>query len=188
MKRAVRKPPRRRGVKPAARQAKKAMRAKKTVQAVPAGFRTVTPQLTFNGADRAIDFYTRAFGAKELMRMPGPQGKIMHAELRIGDSVIFVSDEYSEMGEPYPRSPQSLGGTTGPLHLYVPDVDAAVKRAVDAGARVRTPVADMFWGDRYGQVIDPFGYFWGLATHKEDLTPAEVRKRQEAFFARGASS
>ncbi len=152
----------------------------KTTEAVPKGFRTVTPSIVVKGADKAIEFYKRAFGAEELMRMAGPDGRsVMHAELKIGDSIIFLSDEFPGMGC---RSPQSLGGATGALHLYVADADAAVKRAVSAGAQVAMPVADMFWGDRYGKVADPFGHEWGLGTHKEDLSPAEVAKRAKVFF------
>ena len=150
------------------------------VPAVAPGFHTVTPQLTVRGADQAIDFYKRAFGARLVTRMPGPDGKsVMHAELKIGDSIVFVADEFPDMGS---RAPASLGGATGSLHVYVPNVDAAFKRAVDAGARVKMPVADMFWGDRYGQVADPFGHEWGLGTHKETLTNRQIAKRAEAFF------
>jgi uncharacterized glyoxalase superfamily protein PhnB len=118
--------------------------------------------------------------------MPGPDGKsIMHAEIKIGDSRIFLSEEFPEMGC---RSPESLGGTASSLHLYVEDVDAAFKRAVAAGAQVKMPVADMFWGDRFGKLIDPFGHEWGMATHKEDLTPEEIRERANVFFAQMAKS
>ena len=152
----------------------------KRTKAIPGGYYTITPHLSVRGAARAIEFYKRAFGAKELMRMPGPDGKtIMHAELKIGDSIFFLNDEFPDMGCP---SPQSLGGTPSALHLYVKDVDAAFNRAVAAGAQVRMPVSDMFWGDRYGKIIDPFGHEWGIGTHKEDLTPEEIRKRGEAFF------
>ena len=157
---------------------------KKATKAIPEGYHTLTPQLTVRGAERAIDFYKRAFGAEELMRMPGPDGKsIMHAELKIGDSIFFLGDEFPDTGC---RSPESLGGTAASLHIYVTDVDAAFKRAVAAGAQVRMPVADMFWGDRYGRVADPFGHEWGLGTHKEDLTPAQIRERATAFLAKGA--
>jgi len=152
------------------------------VKPIPDGYHTVTPYLIVRNADRAIDFYKRAFGARELMRMPGPGGKVMHAELKIGDSIFFLSDESLDMGH---RSPESLGGASGSILLYVRDVDAAFKRAMDAGARVMRPLADMFWGDRYGQLADPFGHEWGLATHKEDLTPREIAKRQEAFVKGG---
>lgn len=158
----------------------------KRVKAIPEGYRTVTPQVTVRGADQAIEFYKRAFGAKLQMRMVGPDGRtIMHAELKIGDSMVFLSDEFPGMGG---RSPQSLGGTTGSLHLYVKNVDAAFKRAVAAGAQVKMPVTDMFWGDRYGTLVDPFGHEWGLATHQEDVTPRDMRKRADAFFAQMSRS
>jgi uncharacterized glyoxalase superfamily protein PhnB len=156
------------------------------VKAIPEGCHTVTPYLMVRGADRAIEFYKRAFGAEELMRMPGPDGRtIMHAELKIGDSRVYLSEEAPEMGC---RSPQSLGGTAIALHLYVEDVDVAFKQAVAAGAQVRMPVADMFWGDRYGKLVDPFGHEWGMATHKEDVTLQEIGKRAEVFFAHMAKS
>lgn len=148
---------------------------------VPKGFHTVTPSLIVRGAAEAIEFYKKALGAEELMRMTGPDGKIGHAELKIGDSVIFVSDEFPNMG--VARSPQTLGGCTGTLNLYVPDVDATFKQAVSAGGKTTMPVADMFWGDRYGTFSDPFGHHWGLGTHKEDLTAEEVDKRAAAFYA-----
>jgi len=152
----------------------------KRAKAIPEGYHTITPHLTVRGAARAIEFYKRAFGAKVRMRMPGPDGKsIMHAELKIGDSIVFLNDEFPDMGCP---SPQSLRGTAGGLFLYVKNVDAAFKRAVEAGAQVRMPVADMFWGDRYGKVIDPFGHEWGMGTRKEDLTPSQIRKRGQAYF------
>jgi uncharacterized glyoxalase superfamily protein PhnB len=134
----------------------------------------VTPEITVKGAADAIAFYKRALGARERMRLASPDGKIMHAEIQIGDSVIFLCDEMPERGKP---SPQTVGGSTGSLYVYVPDVDASVKRAVAAGARVTMPVADMFWGDRFGVISDPFGHDWGLATHTEDLTPAQQKKR-----------
>lgn len=177
MKKKMKKQSARAKRKPAARAAARKP-AKKRVSAIPRGFRTLTPQLTVRGAVEAIDFYKRAFGARELMRMPTPDGKIMHAELRIGDSLFFVNDEFPDMET---RSPQSLGGATGSFHVYVRDVDAAVQRAAAAGAQITMPAADMFWGDRYGKVKDPYGHEWGLATHTEDLTPAQQRKRAEEF-------
>lgn len=163
------------------RPAKSQRKGPKRVQAIPAGFHTVTPGLSVRGAAEALEFYKRAFGAREVMRMPGPDGKsIMHAEIRVGSSHIFLADEFPDMGC---RSPQSLGGSTTALYLYVPNVDAAFKRAVEAGAQVKMPVMDMFWGDRFGRVADPFGHEWGLATHKEDLTPREIGKRAQAWFA-----
>jgi PhnB protein len=133
-------------------------------------------------AAAAIEFYKRAFGAEEVERMPGPGGKgVMHAEIKIGDSRIMLSDEFPGTGC---SSPQTLGGTTCQLFLYVPDVDSAYQRAVSAGATATMPVADMFWGDRYGKLSDPFGHQWGLATHKEDVSPSELKRRSEEFFAR----
>jgi PhnB protein len=153
------------------------------VKAIPEGYHTVTPHLVVRGADRAIDFYKRAFGAEEQFRIAGPDGKsLMHAEIKIGSSIVFLGDESPDMGC---RSPQSLGGSAGSLNLYVEDVDAAFQRAVAAGAQVKMPVTDMFWGDRYGRVLDPFGHEWGLATHKEDVSPGEIAKRAEAFFKQG---
>jgi len=163
------------------RPAKAKKKRPKRVRAIPAGFHTVTPGLSVRGAAEALEFYKRALGAQEVMRMPGPDGKsIMHAEIRVGNSHIFLADEFPDMGC---RSPQSLGGSTAALYLYVPDVDSAFKRAVEAGAQVKMPVMDMFWGDRFGRVADPFGHEWGLATHKEDLTPQEIGKRAQAWFA-----
>lgn len=148
---------------------------------VPDRYRTVTPYITVKGAAEAIDFYKRALGAQEVERMTGPDGKsVMHAEIKIGDSIVMLSDELPQAGC---RSPQTLGGTTASIFLYVPDVDAAFKRAVDAGARATMPPADMFWGDRFGKLVDPFGHEWGMATHKEDLSPEEVRKRGAAAMA-----
>ncbi len=148
---------------------------------IPEGFHTVTPSLTIKNAAAAIDFYKKAFGAEEIMRMNSPDGKVAHAELKIGDSIIFLGDE-CDMG--FARSPQTLGGTTGGLCLYVPDVDKAYERAIKAGAQARMPVADMFWGDRYGNLSDPFGHVWALATHKEDLSEEEIEERAKAFYAK----
>jgi PhnB protein len=148
---------------------------------VPQGFHTVTPSLIVRGAAEAIEFYKKALGAEELMRMTSPDGKIGHAELKIGDSVIFLSDEFPGVG--VARSPQSVGGCTGTLNLYVPDVDATFRQAVSAGGKTTMAVADMFWGDRYGTFIDPFGHHWGIGTHKEDLTSEEVEERARAFYA-----
>ena len=158
----------------------------KASQPIPEGSHTVTPGLCIKGADRALEFYQKAFGATVKMRMPSPDGKVLHAEIVIGDSTIFIGDESPQMPGSA-RSPESLKGTTGGLYVYVPNVDAAYDRAVKAGAKVLMPVADMFWGDRFGQVQDPFGHIWSLATHMEDLTPEEIGKRQQAFFAAAGS-
>ena len=162
------------------KESKKLEKAKKLVRPTPKGYHTATPYLVVRGAAQAIEFYKRAFGAEELARMPAPDGRtVMHAELKIGDSIVMLADESPGMGC---RSPESLGGSTASLHLYVKDVDAAFKRALAAGAQARMPVADMFWGDRYGKVADPFGHEWGLATHKEDLSPEEIGRRAAAYF------
>jgi PhnB protein len=148
---------------------------------VPDGYHTLTPALTVRDGAKAIDFYKRALGAQELMRMPGPDGRgLMHAELKIGDSIFMLSEEQPGMGC---RAPASVGGPTSYLYVYVPDVDTAFKQAVAAGAKVVMPVVDMFWGDRYGQVEDPSGHRWGLATHTRDLSPEEIAKGQKQFFA-----
>jgi len=144
---------------------------------IPEGYHSITPYLTLNDAAKAIDFYKRAFGAKEMMRMDGPTGKIGHAELKIGDSMIMLSDEMPGAGA---KSPKSLGGTTVNIFLYVEDVDSVFNQAVSAGAKADMALADQFWGDRYGKVTDPFGHSWSLATHKEDLTPQEISKRAKA--------
>ena len=147
---------------------------------VPDGFHTVTPHLTMKNAGEAIEFYRKAFGAEEIARMPGPGGSVMHAEIRIGDSPIMLNDEFPEHGA---RGPKTIGGTPVSIHLYVNDVDALFDRAVKAGAKVTMPIADMFWGDRFGKLEDPFGHQWSLATHKEDVTPEECMQRaKEAGF------
>jgi len=148
---------------------------------VPEGFHSVTPSLTVRNAAQAIEFYKKALGAQEISRMAMPDGKIGHAELKIGDSIIFLSDEMPGMG--MAKSPQSLGGCTGVLNLYVPNVDKAFDQAIAAGAKTTMPVADMFWGDRYGTFMDPFGFAWGIATHVEDVSPAEMDKRAKEAFA-----
>jgi PhnB protein len=151
---------------------------------IPEGFHTVTPALVVRDAVKAIDFYKKALGAQELVRMPSPDGKIMHAELKIGNSIIFLSEEMPMPGSV--KSPQTLGGCTCTLNVYVPNVDETFKQAISAGGKESMPVADQFWGDRYGSLVDPFGYSWGIATHKEDLSPAEMRERSQQFFARMA--
>lgn len=151
------------------------------VRPIPEGYHSVTPYLTVNGAARAIDFYQRAFGAKEIMRMHGADGKIGHAELRIGDSVIMLADEMPGSGT---RSPQSLGGATAGIFLYVEGVDKVFNQAVSAGAKIDAPLENMFWGDRYGRLTDPFGQSWSLATHVEDVPPQEMEKRMKNAMAK----
>ena len=148
---------------------------------IPEGYHSVTPYLTVNDAARAIDFYKQAFSAKEVMRMDGPPGKIGHAELKIGDSRLMLADE---MPGTSCRSPQSLGGTTAGIFLYVEDVDSVYKQAVSAGAKAEMPPSDMFWGDRFGKLMDPFGHSWSLATHIEDVAPDEMARRGKEAMAK----
>jgi uncharacterized glyoxalase superfamily protein PhnB len=138
---------------------------------------TVTPHLVCAGAADAITFYKQAFGAVELGRLPGPQGKLMHAMLRIGDSAVMLADEFPDYGS---FGPKSLKGSPVTIHLYVQDVDATVKRAVAAGAKITMPVDDMFWGDRYGKIEDPFGHHWSVATHIRDVSPEEMQAAMNA--------
>ena len=145
------------------------------VKPIPQGYHTLTPYLTVQNAARAIEFYTKALGAKETMRMDGPNGKIGHAELKIGDSMIMLADEMPGGT----RSPQSLGGTTGGIFLYVENVDAYFDRAIAAGAKADVRPENMFWGDRYGRFTDPFGHSWSVATHVEDVAPQEMQKRMK---------
>ena len=147
---------------------------------IPEGYHSITPYLVVDDATAAIDFYTRAFGATERMRMPTPDGKVAHAELQIGDSVVMVSDEF-EMSET--KAPKTVGGTTGGTFLYVEDVDEVFKQALDAGASEKQAPEDMFWGDRFARVIDPFGHSWQLATHVEDLTPEQMEARSREAMA-----
>jgi uncharacterized glyoxalase superfamily protein PhnB len=147
------------------------------VKPVPEGFHTITPHITVKNAAQILDFYKKAFGAEEIARMPGPNGEIMHAEVRIGDSPLMLCDEFPDMGKHAPR-----GGTPVTLHVYVKDCDAFFDRAVKAGAKVIMPLQDMFWGDRYGQLEDPSGHHWAIATHKEDLTPEQIQKNAEKAF------
>jgi PhnB protein len=152
---------------------------------VPEGYHTVTPYLTVRDAARAIEFYKKAFGAKEKGVMKGPDGKVMHAELVIGDSIIMLADEFPQFGS---LSPQSVGGSASGLHIYLEDVDSAFDRAVEAGAKVEMPVADMFWGDRYGKLSDPFGHKWSIGTHKADLSNEEIERAQEEFMTNMAKT
>jgi PhnB protein len=148
-------------------------------KAIPDGYHSVTPYLIVNGAAKAMDFYKRAFGAVELMRMPRPDGKIGHAEMRIGDSAIMLADEHPEMGH---RSPQSLGGAAVSLMVYVERVDDVFGRAVAGGAKELQAIKDQFYGDRSGTLQDPFGHTWTVATHIEDVPPEEMRRRAEKFM------
>jgi PhnB protein len=150
------------------------------VKAIPEGLHTVTPHLVIRGAAKAIEFYKNAFGAQELMRMQGPGGTIGHAELKIGDSVIFLADEFPQ-GQV--KAPESLGSSSCVLNLYVEDVDKVYDTAVKAGGKAAMPPSDMFWCDRYGQLVDPFGHVWGVATHKEEVSPEETEKRAKEFWA-----
>jgi len=150
-----------------------------SVKAVPDGYHTLTPYMTVRDAARAIEFYKQAFGAVEKGVSKTPDGKIMHAELRIGDSVIMLADEFPEFGS---LSPQSTGGAGMGLHIYTEDVDAAFDRAVQAGAAAEMPVMDMFWGDRYGKLKDPFGHKWSIATHKRDMSMEEMEEAQMEFM------
>jgi PhnB protein len=154
-------------------------------QAIPKGHHTVTPSLFVAGAAKAIDFYKKALGAEELMRFPAPDGTIMHAEIRIGDSIIMLGDEMPDQGG---RGPKSIGGTPVSFFVYGENVDAAWKRAVDAGAKPIVPLADQFWGDRTGCLEDPFGHQWWLAQHIKDLTPEELRKEAESYFSQAQSA
>ena len=141
---------------------------------IPEGFHSVTPYLCVNDAAGALEFYKKAFGATELMRMPDPSGRIGHAEIKIGDSIIMLADEFPEMGF---RSPRTLGGSPFAIYLYVEDVDAVFGQAVAAGGKLVKEVKDQFYGDRSGGLEDPFGHVWYVSTHKEDVSPEEVRKR-----------
>lgn len=149
----------------------------KGVKPIPDGYHAVTPYLIVKGAASAIDFYKKALGAREMLRMPAPADRIGHAELRFGDSVVMLADEFPEMGA---RSPQSLGGSPVSIYLYVEDVDTVFGRAIAAGATLVKPVQDQFYGDRTGSFTDPFGHSWHIATHTEDLSPDELKKRAAA--------
>jgi len=141
----------------------------------PDGYHSVTPYLIIKGASAAIDFYQRAFGAQVIVRMED-NGKVGHAEIKLGDSVVMLADEHPEMGH---KSPSTLGDSPVQLLVYVPDVDAAFEQAIKAGAKVKRPVADQFYGDRMGGLMDPFGHLWFLATHTEDVSPEEMKRRAE---------
>lgn len=149
-------------------------------QAVPEGYHTITPYLEVDDAQAAIDFYGRAFGARERTRMQGPDGKIAHAELEIGDSVLMLSDPFPQF---VTRNPKELGGTSVGIFMYAENVDELFRRAVDAGATPAMEPEDQFWGDRYASVTDPFGHVWQIATHVEDVPPEEMAERAKAAMA-----
>lgn len=146
---------------------------------IPAGYHSITPSLVVKDASAIIEFYKKALGATERHRMAGPDGRIMHAEVQIGDSILMLSDEFPEMGA---TSPATLGGSPVQIMIYVDNVDSAFDAAVQAGATIKQPVQDMFWGDRFGEITDPSGHPWGLATHKEDLTPEQIAERMKAQY------
>ncbi len=156
------------------------------VKPIPDGQHSLTPYMIFRDADKAIAFYGRAFGAVETCRLTDPQtGKVMHAELKLGDSKLFLSEECPAYGA---RSPQALGGSPVTIHLYVEDTDATMAQAVEAGATVTMPAVDMFWGDRFGKLTDPFGHDWSIATHIEDVSPEQMAERMVEAFAQKAES
>jgi uncharacterized glyoxalase superfamily protein PhnB len=152
------------------------------IKPIPEGMHTVTPHLVCANAAEAIEFYKNAFDAVELVRLPGPEGKLMHAMIRIGDSMAMLADEFPDWGS---FGPKSLKGTPVTIHLYVEDADELVERAVGAGARVIMPVKEMFWGDRYGQIEDPFGHHWSVATHVRDVSPEELERAASKALAEG---
>lgn len=147
---------------------------------IPEGYHTITPYLAVDDAAAAIEYYKKAFGAKERVRMDAPGGKIGHAELEIGDSLVMLSDPFPQAST---RPPKELGGTSASVFMYVDDVDEVVKQAVDAGATITMEVADQFWGDRFGSVTDPFGHSWSIATHVEDVSPEEMDERAKEAMA-----
>ena len=153
-----------------------------SVKPIPEGYHSVTPYLIIRGAAEAIEFYKKAFGATELFRFPAPEGKIGHAEMKIGDSPIMLADEYPDMGH---KGPQTLGGSPVSIMIYVEDVDTTFNQAVGAGATVKEAVADKFYGDRMGTVVDPFGHVWHVATHKEDVSIEEMGRRAKAAHGGG---
>ena len=150
-----------------------------TTKPIPDGYHTVTPYLVIKHAGKAIEFYTEAFGATELTRLTTPDGAVMHAEIRIGDSPVMLSDECPDWNA---LSPLTIGGTSVSIILYVEDADTVVNRSVAAGATLLMPVADQFWGDRMGTILDPFGHKWSIATHTEDVSAEEIAKRAKALF------
>ena len=181
----ARKPsrPRSTAKKAASSKMKMKMKMRKKVSPIPQGFHTVTPHLVCRNAAGAIDFYKKAFGARELSRMPMPGGGLAHAEIQLGDSRLMLADEMPEMDA---TSPETIGGSAVHIFLYVPNVDAVFTRAVSAGAKATMPPMDMFWGDRYAKLTDPFGHKWSMATHIEDMSIKEMIRRGEEAFKQGA--
>jgi uncharacterized glyoxalase superfamily protein PhnB len=158
----------------------------KSTQPIPAGHESLIPHLVCDPCSEAIEFYKKAFGAEEVVRMPAPDGRrIMHAAMRFGKSFVFLVDDFPEYCGGKSSSPKALKGTPVTLHQYVENCDAAIKRAQDAGATVTMPAADMFWGDRYGVVTDPYGHSWSFATHVKDLTPDQMQSAMKDAFAKG---
>jgi PhnB protein len=155
------------------------------VKPIPEGYHSITPYLFVKGAVAAIDFYKSVFGATEVVRMMGPNGKVMHAELKIGDSIVMLADENPPTGI---MSPQTVGGFSVGMHLYVENVDAVIQRAVESGAKLLHPIKNQFYGDRSGSLLDPFGHMWSVATHVEDVSPEEMRKRMTAAMSHAAGS
>ena len=155
------------------------------VKPIPEGYHSVTPYLIIKGAADAIEFYKKAFGATELFRFPAPDGKIGHAEIKIGDSPIMLADEFAEMGY---KGPQALGGSPVSLMIYVEDVDTIFNQAVAAGAIIKEALQDKFYGDRIGTLVDPFGHVWHVATHKEDVSPEEMERRAKAASAKASGA
>jgi PhnB protein len=149
-----------------------------TVKAIPDGYHNVTPYLQVRGASNAIDFYKNVFGAAEILRTSGADGRIMHAEIRIGDSIVMLADENPQMGI---MSPQTVGGSSVGMHVYVENVDAVIEKAVESGAKPLRPIKNQFYGDRSGSLLDPFGHMWTVATHVEDVLPEEMKKRMAAM-------
>jgi len=149
-------------------------------KSIPDGFHTATPSLVVNNSKDAIEFYKKAFDAVEIYQYPTPDGKIMHAQIKIGDSFVFLADEFPAMGT---KSPTTIGGSATSLHLYVDDADKIFNQAVDAGAKIVIPIMDAFWGDRFGMLADPFGHSWAIATHQKDMSSEEMKKASEEYFA-----
>lgn len=157
--------------------------SKPAVKAIPTGFHTLTPHLVCKDAPKAIEFYKKAFGAKEISVLESPDGKLMHAEVKIGNSILMIADVYEGMNQ----DPKGLGGTPVTIHMYVKDADKTYSQAIKAGATESMPIMDMFWGDRYGIVTDPWGHSWSIATHTQDLSEEQIMKNAAKAFAEGGN-